>query len=56
LLDFSGEVYGEGVRVDFIEYLRPIHAFGSAEALAKQIEIDVARAREVVARVTARGP
>lgn len=51
LLDFSGEIYGEGVRVDFFEFLRPIHAFGSGEALAKQIEIDVARTREVVARL-----
>jgi riboflavin kinase/FMN adenylyltransferase len=50
LLDFAGEIYGEEIRVDFFEYLRPIHAFGSAEALARQIEIDVIRTREVVAR------
>ena len=45
LMDFSGEVYGEEVRVDFIRYLRPIRAFGSATALVRQMELDVAEAR-----------
>lgn len=53
-MDFSGEIYGEDIRVDFLEYLRPIHAFDSVEALKEQMTADVERAREVVGRVDAR--
>ena len=45
LMDFTGQVYGEEVRVDFIRFLRPIRAFRSAAALVRQMELDVAEAR-----------
>ncbi len=48
LMDFSGEVYGEEVRVDFIKFLRPIQAFDSAQSLVRQMELDVAKARAVL--------
>lgn len=54
LIDFSGEIYGEDVRVDFLEYLRPVHAFESIEALKRQMGADVERARAVVARAAVR--
>ena len=48
LLDFSSDVYGEEVRVDFIQFLRPIHAFESVGALVRQMELDVIEAREIL--------
>lgn len=49
LLDFDGELYGCEVRLDLIERLRPVAAFGSAAGLARQMRADVSRAREVLA-------
>lgn len=58
VLDFDRDVYGEEVRVDLIRYLRPVSAFESAQALVRQMEADVAAAREVLAadRGTVEGP
>ncbi len=50
LLDFERDIYGEELRVDFVEFLRPIEAFESAAALILQMELDVARAREVLSK------
>ena len=49
LLDFGGEIYGEEVRVDFIRFLRPVRAFGSVASLVRQMELDVAEVRRVLA-------
>lgn len=48
LLDFEGELYGELVRVDFVERLRGVRPFSTVEALVEQMRADVARAREVL--------
>jgi riboflavin kinase/FMN adenylyltransferase len=48
LLDVQGDLYGRALRVEFQERLREERAFPGAEALAEQIERDVARAREVL--------
>ena len=48
LIDFEGDIYGEEMRVDFIEYLRPISPFTTVQALVDQIRADVDRAREAV--------
>ena len=48
LLDFDGDIYGEVVRVDFVQYLRPVSPFDSAEALIEQMRADVDLARRVV--------
>ncbi len=50
LLDFSRDVYGEEIRVDFIEFLRPIRAFDSAPALIRQMGMDVDAARVALER------
>jgi riboflavin kinase/FMN adenylyltransferase len=50
LLDFDEDIYGEEVRVDFIEYLRPIEPFSTVQALVDQIRVDVETAREAVDR------
>ncbi|MGB1840466.1 MAG: riboflavin kinase, partial [Longimicrobiales bacterium] len=48
LLDFDRDIYGEDVRVDFIERLRGIEPFTGVDALVDQIRKDVDRAREIV--------
>jgi riboflavin kinase/FMN adenylyltransferase len=45
LLDFDADLYGQQIRVTFVERLREERAFGSAGALVKQIEEDVKEAR-----------
>lgn len=48
LLDFDRDIYGEEVRVDFIERLRGIEPFAGVDALLEQIRKDVDQAREIV--------
>ena len=45
LFDFDDDLYGESVRVDFVDRLRPIHPFGTPEALVDAIRADCAEAR-----------
>ncbi len=47
LLDFSEEVYGEAVRIYFLEYLRGEEVFPSPVELKKQIDRDAERARTI---------
>jgi riboflavin kinase/FMN adenylyltransferase len=48
LMDFSGDLYGEEVRVDFIRYLREVRPFATVEDLVGQIRADVELARRVL--------
>jgi riboflavin kinase/FMN adenylyltransferase len=52
VLDWSGELYGQQLRVEFWERLRPEQRFGSVPELAAQIGRDVEAARAVVAPPT----
>ncbi len=45
LLDFDGDLYGEEVRVDFVERLRDVRPFDSVGALVDQMREDVEAAR-----------
>jgi len=47
LLDFSGNLYNQTIRVNFIERLRDEIKFESIAALAEQINIDIHHARKV---------
>ncbi|HWU94433.1 MAG TPA: riboflavin kinase, partial [Sphingomonas sp.] len=47
--DFSGDLYGQAIEVQLIDYLRPEAKFDSLEALKAQIDADAARAREMLA-------
>ncbi|MFZ5470439.1 MAG: bifunctional riboflavin kinase/FAD synthetase [Myxococcota bacterium] len=49
-LDWTGDLYGKRMRVQFIERLRPEARFGSVSELAAQIRRDLEAAREAVAR------
>jgi riboflavin kinase/FMN adenylyltransferase len=48
LFDFDGDLYGERLRVSFVERLRGELRFPSPQALVEQIRRDATRAREVL--------
>jgi riboflavin kinase / FMN adenylyltransferase len=48
LLDFDGDLYGQELRLEFVERLRGERRFDTAEALVEQMHRDVARTRELV--------
>ena len=49
LFDFDRDIYGQGVEVRFIRYLRPEQKFENVDALVRQIELDVHQARKLCA-------
>ena len=48
ILDFDRDIYGEDVRVDFLQYLREIRPFATVAALVDQMRDDVDAARRAV--------
>jgi riboflavin kinase/FMN adenylyltransferase len=48
LLDFSGDLYGSTLTLDFIARLRPEVKFPGVEALVAQIQRDIAEARKIL--------
>jgi len=50
VLDWTGDLYGDVVRVRFLHRLRAERKFGSAAELQRQIDYDVARARSYFTR------
>lgn len=53
LFDFDGDLYGREIEVEFIEFIRPDRKFESSEALIAQMEIDCARARDILSEASA---
>jgi riboflavin kinase / FMN adenylyltransferase len=53
LIDFDGDLYGQKLRVAFVERLRGERRFPSVEDLIAQMHRDVAEARELCANFTA---
>jgi riboflavin kinase / FMN adenylyltransferase len=47
LLDFDHDIYGRDIEVRFVQYLRPEQKFANLDALVRQIELDVQRARKL---------
>jgi len=47
--DFAGDLYGQTVEVELIEYLRPEARFDGLEALSAQMALDCDRARAILA-------
>jgi riboflavin kinase / FMN adenylyltransferase len=54
LIDFDGDLYGQNLRVAFVERLRGERRFPSVEDLIAQIHRDVADAREIAAKYESR--
>ncbi|HEU5305574.1 MAG TPA: riboflavin kinase, partial [Gemmatimonadales bacterium] len=54
LFGFTGDLYGEWVRIEWVERLRDVERFGSVERLRQQLEQDRARAEAVLAAGPAR--
>ena len=50
LLDFSGDIYGENVEIEFVKRLRGMEKFASVELLKKQIEKDVEEVRRLLSK------
>lgn len=48
--DFSGDLYGQTIEVELIEYLRAEAKFDSLDALMAQMDADCARARAILER------
>jgi riboflavin kinase/FMN adenylyltransferase len=49
LLDFSGDLYGQTVSLDFVGRLRPEIKFSGVQALLEQIQRDILEARRLLA-------
>src|SRR5262249_7851486 len=47
LLDFEGDLYGQGLAVEFVERLRETKRFGGVRELVEQLRRDVERVREI---------
>jgi riboflavin kinase/FMN adenylyltransferase len=47
LIDFDADLYGQTLRVAFVERMRGEKRFESSDALVEQMHRDVARAREI---------
>jgi riboflavin kinase/FMN adenylyltransferase len=52
LFDFSGDLYGKHLAVEFVAFLRPEANFGDLGALRKQIEADAHAARLALRNAT----
>ena len=45
--DFTGDLYGKRIDVDFLAFLREMARFDSTEALVRQMQEDVSRSRRI---------
>jgi riboflavin kinase/FMN adenylyltransferase len=48
LFDFTGDLYGRNLDVQFVKHLRPEEKFASLEALRAQIDLDARAARDAL--------
>lgn len=48
LLDFNRDLYGQQVRLEFVQYIRPEEKFSSVGALVEQIHADIALTRKIL--------
>jgi riboflavin kinase/FMN adenylyltransferase len=48
ILDFKKDLYGQEVKLEFVEYLRSEEKFPSVEALLEQIQRDIEKTREIL--------
>ena len=50
LLDFSGDLYGSNIKIEFAYYLREEQKFQDQAALIRQLEIDKERALQLLTK------
>jgi riboflavin kinase/FMN adenylyltransferase len=50
LFDFSGDIYGREIEVEFIDFIRGDRRFRSVDELVAQMDSDIAKAREILAK------
>jgi riboflavin kinase/FMN adenylyltransferase len=48
LLDFTGDIYGHQLKLEFVEYLRPEEKFATVQSLVDQIRLDIELTREIL--------
>ena len=48
LFDFDGDLYGQTIETELVDYLRPEQRFDSLDELTTQVRRDAARAREIL--------
>jgi len=48
ILDFAGDLYGQGLGIEFVSRLRGMERFDSVDALVAQMRRDVADTRALV--------
>jgi len=53
LLDFDQDIYGKDMRLFFVQRIRDEEKFNSADALMKQIRVDINKSKEVLANAPA---
>ena len=50
VFDFSGDLYGRLIEVEFVAKLRDEARFESLDAMVRQMNVDAAQAREILSR------
>ena len=50
LFDFTGDLYGRDIEIEFIDFIRGDRRFGSVEELVAQMDKDIAKARAILAK------
>ncbi len=56
LFDFSGDLYGEELKVEFVDFIRGDEKFDNVDALVARMDADAAAAREILKRVEREQP
>jgi riboflavin kinase / FMN adenylyltransferase len=56
LFDFDGDLYGQTITVEFVDFVRPDAKFRSGDDLAAQMQADCEKARDILARMEAGEP
>ncbi len=52
IMDFDHDLYGQDLRLEFVEFLRPELRFPTVQALVDQMKLDILQAQEVLSHVT----
>jgi riboflavin kinase / FMN adenylyltransferase len=53
LFGFDGDLYGRQIAIEFVDFVRADRKFATSEALIAQMEIDCARARDILSEAPA---